>query len=204
MYEFQHKIDSILKPFAAAVLKVIKRGVLHWTAGLWFQKEWTKPDGSPHKPYHFVITYNKGKAKAEQVLSIGVIGEHIWHRNTGSIGYSFAGMGKDKNGKLHVIQPQQVEVMAKLVAEHSILFGWNLDKSSQDVQPHYYWATIDGYGPGSGSPDTRIDCMGYDDAVRAKAKWYRDAIIRGETKAAKGEALDPAHDHLFEHSIGMF
>jgi hypothetical protein len=160
--------------------KLIKKATLHWTGGLWFQFEWKKLDGSAHKPYHLVYTWNKGKAKRVQTRSIGVVGEHVYKRNSGNLGLSFAAMGRDRYGKVHAPQKEQIELMAKDIAELAILFDWDLDAKSEDVQGHYYWATKDGYGPGSGHPETRVDPIGYDDDVRRKAIWYRIKIESGE------------------------
>jgi hypothetical protein len=173
-------IEKVRVKFPVSVFEAIKRATLHWTGGLWFQSQWERADRSIHKPYHLVYTWNKGKAKRVQTRSIGVVGEHVWKRNSGNLGLSFAAMGRDRYGKVHAVQKEQIELMAKDVAELAILFGWDLAAKSEDVQGHYYWAAKDGYGPGSGHPETRVDPIGYDDDVRRKAIWYRAKLEAGE------------------------
>lgn len=147
------------------VKEYIQHITWHWTAGNW---TWT----SEH--YHFNVKYNAATKKAEvvQTLSLMKKGSHVWKRNTGNIGISFCAM---VNSKFPVMDAQ-VEAMAKLTAELCYKLGLSIDKCND----HVYWATMDGYGPGSGSPETRIDIGALEPIVKKKARWYLAKITSGE------------------------
>ena len=146
----------------------IQRATWHWTAGSWLQT---------FDHYHFCITFDGQKAHVVQTLSLLKKGSHCWKRNTGNIGISLCGMGR-VNGKLHAIQQPQVEACAKLTAELCTVLGLDLAL----VHDHAHFATIDGYGPGSGNPETRIDIGSYEPVVRKKAHWYLDQLAAGKAK----------------------
>jgi len=148
----------------------VKHGTWHWTAGSWTQT---------FDHYHFCITYDAktGKAGVVQTRSLWTPGAHVYKRNTGNIGISMCGMGRVK-GKLHAIQQAQVEACAKLTAELSTLFGLDIGL----FHDHAHFAAIDGYGPGSGHPETRIDIGTYEPLVRKKAHWYQDQLASGKQK----------------------
>ena len=148
----------------------IKTATRHWTAGSWTQT---------FKHYHFCITYDEktDTAKVVQTRSLREPGEHTWHRNTGNIGISMCGMGRIR-GKLHGIQQAQVEACAKLTAELCTIFGMPIEVTHD----HAYWATIDGYGPGSGHPETRIDIGSFEPVIKKKAHWYQDQLAAGKAQ----------------------
>jgi hypothetical protein len=150
--------------------KHIHHATWHWTAGSWT---------ATFDHYHFCITYDEktGKAKVVQTRSILTPGAHVYKRNTGNIGISMCGMGRIR-GKLHGIQAAQVEATAKLTAELCSVLGLDLDL----VHDHAHFATIDGYGPGSGHRETRIDVGSFEPVLRKKAAWYLDQLAAGKQK----------------------
>ena len=151
----------------------------HWTAGSWKQT-------FPH--YHFCVTFDEatGKARVVQTRSLTEPGGHVYHRNTGNVGISMCGMGRIRERqpdgtyrhRLHAIQGVQVEATAKLTAELSNLLTVDLAM----VHDHAHWATVDGYGPGSGHRETRIDVGSYEPVLRKKAHWYLDQMASGKAK----------------------
>lgn len=142
----------------------------HWTAGSWTQT---------FDHYHFCVTFSEKtrSASVKQTLSLLQKGSHVWKRNAGNIGISLCGMGRIK-GKLQQVQPVQVEACAKLTAELCHIFDLDLT----NCHDHVYWANLDGYGPGSGNPETRIDIGELEPVVRRKAAWYLQALREGRTE----------------------
>lgn len=162
-------MKTYLTDAALADLKPhIHNATWHWTAGSWTQT---------FDHYHFCITWDGKKARVVQTRSLLEPGSHCWKRNKGNIGISICGMGRIK-GKLHAIQLEQVEACAKLTAELCAVIGLPLSL----VHDHAHFATIDGYGPFSGNPETRVDIGTYEPVVRKKAAWYLDQLSAGKTK----------------------
>lgn len=157
---------------------VIHHITWHWTAGSWTQT---------FDHYHFCITYDQltGKARAVQTRSLREKGSHVYKRNTGNVGISLCGMGRI-GGKLQGIQQPQIETCAKLTAELCNLLTVPLAL----VHDHAHWATVDGYGPGSGHPETRIDVGSFEPVLRKKAAWYEDQLAAGK--------------HKREHTLALF
>ena len=160
-----------------ALAPLIDHETWHWTAGSWTQT---------FAHYHFCIVFDvkTGKARAVQTRSITEPGAHVYKRNTGNIGISLCGMGRIA-GKLHAIQEPQIEVAAKLTAELAHLLSIQL----ADVHDHAHWATTDGYGPGSGHRETRVDVGTYEPILRAKTAWYLDQLKTGKAKREHTLAL---------------
>lgn len=162
-----------MKPSQIEALKPhIKHITWHWSAGLWHQT---------FDHYHLCVPYYIATKKASlvQTLTVTKPGEHTYHRNTGNIGLSLMGMGRDpKTGKIHTIQDCQLEVAAKSTAELLFLF----DLPIESVRDHAYWATQDGYGPGSGHPETRVDIGPLEPVLRKKTAWYLAQLKKGVIK----------------------
>lgn len=167
-----------MKPQDIEALKPhIKHITWHWSAGLWHQT---------FKCYHLCTTYDqkKGTAKAVQTLSLWKPGAHVYQRNTGNIAVSLMAMGREvhpitrKAGKVHAIQDAQIEVAAKTTAE----LLWLFDLPLEAVNDHAHWATVDGYGPGSGHPETRVDVGAYEPILRKKTAWYLAGLKKGTVK----------------------
>jgi hypothetical protein len=151
--------------------------VLHWTAGNYTQT-------SSH--YHFCITYDKttGKAKVIQVRSVYERGEHIWHRNTGLVGFSICA----EYSAAYPTQKVQKEALAKAVAEFCFIFDIDPDEQYQAkdlntpgvwynidrVADHATYAKIDKYG--------KVDITKYYDEVKGKIRWYLSKLKSGEHK----------------------
>jgi hypothetical protein len=101
--------------------------------------------------YQYCIPYNPHTGKAWVVVSLpcDMLGQHVWHRNTGNLGISLCG----STSRPYKIAPIQVEVCARLTAE--ICFVRRLPLSC--IHDHRYWADRDDYGPSSSSRDVRTD-----------------------------------------------
>ena len=87
---------------------------------------------------------------------------HTHGRNSEGVGLSLAAMGgpgvNEHNFGKYPVKDVQYENMAKLTAK--ILYGWGQGPSyvtPQNVMTHAEAGRQDGYGPGSGDPETRWD-----------------------------------------------
>lgn len=153
-----------------ALRPYIKGIVWHWTAGPWQMT---------FKKYHLNHTWDDRKKEAHtiQTLSLWKPGEHVWKRNTGQIGMTLCGMWRHPiTRKFHNIQAAQIEQMADRSAQ--LVWAFNLDPDTQ-VRDHVYYATLDGYGPGSGNPETRVDIGPLEPIVRRKMMVYLRRYERG-------------------------
>lgn len=161
----------------------ITRLFLHWTGG-WY--------GQAYDEYHFCIDQD-GSIYA-MCDSLTENKNHTWHRNTGAIGISLlccgdasANNGTDEDLGSEPPTKAQIEAMSKLV--QVLCDGLGLDIDSDSVMTHCEIALIDGYGPGSGDPETRWDLWYlYDNAqddilvpggqlIRDKAAWYHRQAV---------------------------
>lgn len=106
--------------------------VLHWTAGD-YRGVWDD--------YHYCVAYDRSSDRAciAKCLDINQKGQHLWKRNSGSIGLSFSAMA-DQRFK---VTPKQIEAMALLIAE--LCHKYAIPMSA--VVDHAYWAKKDGYFP---------------------------------------------------------
>ena len=131
------------------------------------------------KHYHFCHLWDDARKQSTtvQTLSLWTPGAHLSMRNTGMIGLSMCGMWRNPvTGKFHAIQDAQVEQMAATSAE--LVHLLDLDPIKQ-VNDHVHFARIDGYGPGSGHPQTKVDIGAYEPIVRNKMMVYLNRIGRG-------------------------
>lgn len=102
---------------------------------------------------------------------------HTWMRNSRSIGVSICaclGATITKEGQItnwgdFPPTPEQIEMMAQIVATLCISLGLNLDT---DVLTHDEVARIDGYSIYDSDPDMRWDLFEMGDEIRGKARWY--------------------------------
>lgn len=148
--------------------------VTHWTAGTYSQV---------FDHYHFCITWDGLKARVVQTRSLRERGAHTWKRNTGRIGISLCGAFPG-----FPIRKEQVEAMAKLVAELCFLLDIELDGTHEandlnnpsvvhnvpNVTDHVFYAKMDKYG----KPDIGEHLK----PMLQKAKWYLSKIKTGEVK----------------------
>ena len=132
----------------AHTLGKVKSVVFHWTAGTYTQV---------FDAYHVNIAFDavQNKAYVIQTVKLDRLGEHLWHRNTGAIGISFAAMWKaerKEHGKFPVT-PEMLELGAQVAAE---ICAWrhldprgNLTHTDGLVAPvvsdHLFYAKADGY-----------------------------------------------------------
>lgn len=189
----------------------VNRIYLHWTAGYY---------GQPYDDYHFCVdregqVYVHCKALTEEK-------EHTWLRNCGAVAialccgaqaacwapqtgncrtawgalaaadYAAPDCARICLGEAPPTVPQ-IEVMAKVVA--LLCDGLELPICRDTVQTHCEVAFKDGYGPGSGDPETRWDLWFLPDVgqhgklmpggelLRGKALYYRNLMQKGGEKA---------------------
>lgn len=135
---------SELKDMATG--KAVDRIYLHWTAGHYGQ---FFPD------YHINIDADGAIFASTDDLEEKL--SHTWHRNSGSIGVA---MDCCYNGNGNDLGPEpptnaQIDTLAAVVATLCAAIPLPID--AEHVMTHGEIATVDGYGPGSGDPETRWD-----------------------------------------------
>lgn len=168
-----------LKSLAENANGSIDKIYLHWTAGHY---------GQAFDDYHINIDNDGTICCSTDDLT--ELKSHTWHRNTGAIGISMmccvgaiANDGYDADFGECPPTSEQIEMSAKVIAVLCQALG--LDINSDIVMTHEEAATKDGYGPGSGDPETRWDLWYlFDsadnqmkpggDVVRGKAVWYQN------------------------------
>lgn len=170
---------------------------LHWTAGHY---------GSFFEDYHVNIDGPGGLYTCHQNFARAVAWNpekriyqapaHTWGKNTGALGFSMAAA---YDAECRVAQPfspddidfgpepptgEQIEAMAQAVAVACDVFG--VPPTFDFVRTHAEQASMDGYGPGSGDPQTRWDLAylpGYSesggDVIRGKAQFYMEQLAAG-------------------------
>ena len=129
---------------------------LHWTGGHY---------GHVYDDYHISIDWDgtlyvpPGGAGAD---ALTLLREHTWHRNTGSMSIAICGAfgaearsSTDINFGPEPPTPNQVERMARVVGILCPVL--RIMPVPQVVMTHYEAAMKDGYGPGSGDPQTKWD-----------------------------------------------
>ena len=99
---------------------------------------------------------------------------HCWRRNSDSIGVALAACYRGTTRDLGDEAPTeaQIAVMAQVVSALCKGMEWPIDQAH--VLTHEEMATIDGYGPGSGDPETRWDL------------WF---LRNGEAPGSGGESI---------------
>ena len=129
---------------------MIKKIYLHWTAGRYdqlFNDYHICVDGGGG--VHFMGDFNEKKA-------------HTWQRNTDAIGIALccAYGASIYEGEVcwgaYPPTDAQINALAKVVALLCRVFNLDMEK---DVLTHAEVATIDGYGIGSGDPETKWDLL---------------------------------------------
>jgi hypothetical protein len=154
------KIGYSLHLFAAneqksSELGPIKRCVLHWTAGSGLQI-WDD--------YHFNIALAGNNPVAIKTCGLKQKGQHLYKRNTGSVGFTFSAPGPKG------VTPQMLEMMAKLLAEFCYVYKLDPDGKTADgfwvIDDHAAYAKVDGYYP------DRWDIGELMKPLRQKAAWY--------------------------------
>lgn len=163
-----------LKKIAKQARGMVHRASLHWTAGHY---------GQVYPDYHISIDYDgRIYMPAADITQYRV---HTWTRNTGNVGVALCGSydaranhGYDMDYGSEPVTAAQVEALSVVVAILVKYAGIPLDS----VKTHCEYAKIDGYGPGSGDPETRWDLWFLPDSdgtrkpggdvIRGKAAWY--------------------------------
>ena len=151
---------------------------LHWTAGHYDQF---------FADYHLLVDRNGSMVRTTNDLTM--YRAHTWRRNTAAIGIALtcayqaqANSGFDTDFGPEPPTAQQLETTAQLIAV--LCKTLQLPLTSMNVMTHQEIATLDGYGPYSGDPDTRWDLWYLPDSaengamrpggyvLRGKALWY--------------------------------
>lgn len=154
------KIGYSLHLFAAneqknSPLGTITRCVLHWTAGSGLQM-WDD--------YHFNIALAGKSPVVVKTCSLTQKGQHLFKRNTGAVGFTFAAPGPNS------VTPEMIEIMAKLLGEFCYKHGLDPAGKTADgfyvIDDHAAYAKADGYFP------DRWDIGTLMKPLRQKAIWY--------------------------------
>ena len=134
----------------------INRIYLHWTGGHY---------GHVYGEYHLSIDRDGTLYVPEDgagAKALTIFREHTWHRNTGAMSIAICGaFGAEARSSTDIdFGPEpptgcQVEYLAKAVGILCPALGLAL--SPRTVLTHCEAALKDGYGPGSGDPETRWD-----------------------------------------------
>lgn len=151
---------------------------LHWTVGTYDQV---------YDDYHLCIGGDGTVYRTCQQLTDRK--SHTWHRNTGSIGIALccalgavAGSGSDADLGPYAPTAAQTDSLARAAA--LLVHKLALTPDRHTVLTHCEAAFIDGYGPGSGNPQTRWDLWYMRDSpgdgtmkpggqvLRGKIRWY--------------------------------
>ena len=119
---------------------------LHWSAGHHFQYF---PD------YHINIDGNGGIHISTDDLT--EVLAHTWRRNTGAVGIALACCYKATSDDLGPESPTRDQINSMALVIRLLCDGLELPIDAEHVMTHAEVATIDGYGPGSGDPQTRWD-----------------------------------------------
>lgn len=139
------------------------RVILHWSAGHYSQF---------FRDYDIQID-GDGQIWAPDLI-LEDVEAHCWRRNSDSIGVALAACYNGTTRDLGAEAPTeaQIQTMIRVIVQICQGLGWPIDR--QHVLTHEEMATIDGYGPGSGDPETRWDL------------WF---LRNGEAPGTGGEQL---------------
>ena len=137
-------LDDIRR-IAAEAKEQITRITGHWSAGRY------EPNNTDLADYHVLVLYDGTFLIRDDFTEVLA---HTWHHNTGNIGISMAGCYGATQEDLGEYAPTYAQINAFAAAVKAICDG--LDEFVNDIfKTHAEQATIDGYGPGSGDPETR-------------------------------------------------
>jgi hypothetical protein len=90
-------------------------------------------------------------------LILSDVEAHCWRRNSDSIGAAICCCYQGNTQDLGPEAPTEIQIerQAQIIAAVCSGMGWPIDR--EHAPTHEEMATIDGYGPGSGDPETRWD-----------------------------------------------
>lgn len=159
---------------------MIKRIILHWTAGT------NQPSRTDYEHYHYLINGDglvmRGKYKVSDNdnCNDGVYAAHTGGGNTGSIGVACCGMfgysSPQKVGK-YPLSKIQTEKMFEFTAQQCKKYGLTI--SPDTVMTHYEFGKRNPKTTSAGKiditylpsyPSVKVSEMG--DFIRNKVKWY--------------------------------
>ena len=163
---------------------MVKRIILHWSAGRYYPSEFEK------QYYHFLIDVEgkvyQGKYKPEDNdnCSDGVYAAHTGGGNTGSIGVCFCGMygfQSKANCGYFPISKVQFEACMKFIAE--LCLKYKLEVSNLTVLTHYEFGRLNPKTSSAGKIDITYlppySWVAKDDVgnfIRSKVRWYRESL----------------------------
>ena len=140
-------LDDI-KASATAAGDYITKIYGHWSAGRY------EPNATDLSDYHILIL-NDGSYLIRDDFTEKLA--HTWHRNTGAVGIAFAGCYGAITSDLGDYPPTEEQIAGMAMAVKIICEA--IVKPVDIFMTHAEIATIDGYGPGSGDPETRWDLL---------------------------------------------
>lgn len=119
---------------------------LHWSAGHY---------GQFFNDYHLMVDAD-GKIYAS-TSNLAEVKNHTWRRNSGAIGIALACAynATEKNLGAEAPTASQCDSLAQTAAV--LAMALDIPVSSDRIMTHAEAAIHDGYGPGSGDPETRWD-----------------------------------------------
>ena len=117
---------------------------LHWSEGHY---------GQFSDSYHFMVDQD-GKIYTE-TDNLAKPKNHTWHRNSGALDLCVLGAYRATVKNLGPEAPTKVQYEA--LARTAAVLARVLDVKMEGIITHAEAALLDGYGPGSGDPETRWD-----------------------------------------------
>ena len=146
----------------------------HWSAGRWNQIFFA---------YHYNIVYDPTTDIAKVIKTCASdkdIKSHTWRRNTRNLGIVLCCALDATPGNLGKYPPtaKQIEVACAFAGKKAFEANVPADR----IKTHAEWAAIDGYGFGSGDPETRWDLWvprwnagkkNLSELMRDKTLWYK-------------------------------
>ena len=172
-----HITEAKIKRMAKQAKGRITTIYLHWTAGHY---------GQVYDDYHLCI--DKDGTVYATCDDFCERKSHTWQRNTGTIGIALCcgpepGEYRDPYQAMTDLGSEpptakQIDVLGKIVA--ILCNELDFPNSSDRVMTHCEIAFRDGYGPGSGDPETKWDLWFLPDDAREGKLYPGGCLIRGK------------------------
>jgi len=152
--------------------------VFHWSAGRYDQV---------FNDYHYNVTFDPENKCAKVVKSCKHDSDkkaHTWRRNEGRIGIALCCAYNATSENLGSFPPTDEQIEKACALAGSLAHTYSI--KSDEIKSHAEWASIDGYGPGSGDPETRWDLWvtnwknkgkNLSNVMRDKTLWYKENYV---------------------------
>lgn len=164
---------------------------LHWTAGNY---------GQAYDDYH--INIDKNGEVYQTCSSLTEKKPHTWRRNSGAVGIALCGAcgavyGGAGNLSFGSAPPTtaQLRSMAWVIAFLCMALG--LAIAYPVVMTHGEAAMADGYGPGSGDPETRWDLLWAPD-VEEKERFRQGGVMLRQLAQVYAQRLKPGMNEVLQ------